>query len=52
MMAIHKTCGELACPARWNLLCDVKIQVISGFTFWFLLLNVQANPPVLNSFRT
>ena len=52
MATIHKKYGELACPARWNLLCDVKTQVISGFTFWILLLNLQANPPVLNSFKT
>ena len=52
MVAIQKKYGELTCPARWNLLCDVKIQVISGFTFWFLVLNLQAKPPVLDSFRT
>ena len=33
MVAIHNKYGELACTARWNLLCDVKIQVISGFNF-------------------
>ena len=25
MVAIHKKCGELACPARWNLLCEFTL---------------------------